>query len=390
MLAVTDPRGGKVAREGGRRRYKPVRGWAVAPVASPSMAPTRNAIIAGTGLIGGSVGMALRKAGWHVTGIEPDAERAEAAVAAGAVDVIGEAGPCDLAVAATPPSSLAAVVQQLLDAGEAIVTDVGTVKGPVVAAVSDPRFVGGHPMAGSEQDGLTGADPDLFRDAVWVLTPTGTTDDAALAQVREVVSGLGAQVIALAPERHDALVAVVSHVPHLTAAVLMRIAEERSTEHRALLRLAAGGFRDMTRVAAGHPAIWPEICAENRTAITDVLDELLDELVEMRLIVSGGDRDELLARLEAARDSRRSLSVGAPDLSRLTEVRIAIRDQKGELARITTLAADLDVNIYDLEIAHSAEGPRGVVLAVVESDGAEQFAQGLVEAGYRPSLNPLE
>ncbi|MDE0493536.1 MAG: prephenate dehydrogenase/arogenate dehydrogenase family protein [Acidimicrobiaceae bacterium] len=354
------------------------------------MAPTRSAIIAGTGLIGGSVGMALRKAGWHVTGIEPDAERAEAAVAAGAVDVIGEAGSCDLAVAATPPSSLAAVVQQLLDAGAAIVTDVGSVKAPVVAAVSDPRFVGGHPMAGSEQDGLTGADPDLFRDAVWVLTPTGTTDDAALAQVREVVSGLGAQVIALAPERHDALVAVVSHVPHLTAAVLMRIAEERSTEHRALLRLAAGGFRDMTRVAAGHPAIWPEICAENRTAITDVLDELLDELVEMRLIVSGGDRDELLARLEAARDSRRSLSVGAPDLSRLTEVRIAIRDQKGELARITTLAADLDVNIYDLEIAHSAEGPRGVVLAVVESDGAEQFAQGLVEAGYRPSLNPLE
>ena len=334
--------------------------------------------------------MALRKAGWHVTGIEPDAERAEAAVAAGAVDVIGEAGPCDLAVAATPPSSLAAVVQQLLDAGAAIVTDVGSVKAPVVAAVDDPRFVGGHPMAGSEQDGLTGADPDLFRDAVWVLTPTGTTDDAALAQVREVVTGLGAQVIALAPERHDALVAVVSHVPHLTAAVLMRIAEGRSTEHRALLRLAAGGFRDMTRVAAGHPAIWPEICAENRTAITDVLDELLDELVEMRLIVSGGDRDELLARLEAARDSRRSLSVGAPDLSRLTEVRIAIRDQKGELARITTLAADLDVNIYDLEIAHSAEGPRGVVVAVVESTGADQFARGLVEAGYRPSLNPLE
>ena len=354
------------------------------------MGPSRTAMIAGTGLIGGSVGMALRKAGWHVTGIEPDAERAEAALAAGAVDLIGEPGPCDLAVAATPPASLAAVVQQLLDAGAAVVTDVGSVKAPVAAAVSDPRFVGGHPMAGSEQDGVTGADPDLFRDAVWVLTPTATTDDAALAGVREVVSQFGAQVIALAPERHDALVAVVSHVPHLTAAVLMRIAEGRSSEHRALLRLAAGGFRDMTRVAAGHPAIWPEICVENRVAITDVLDELLDELVEMRLIVSGGDHAELLARLEAARDSRRSLSAGAPEPSRLTEVRIAIRDQKGELARITTLAADLDVNIYDLEIAHSAEGPRGVVLAVVQSDSAEQFARGLAEAGYRPSLNPLE
>ena len=354
------------------------------------MAPSRTAIIAGIGLIGGSVGMALRKSGWHVIGIDPDAERAEAAVAAGAVDAIGEPGPCELAVAATPPASLAAVVQQLLDAGAAIVTDVGSVKAPVCAAVTDPRFVGGHPMAGSEQDGLTGADPDLFREAVWVLTPTETTDDSTLAEVREVVSQLGAQAIALAPERHDALVAVVSHVPHLTAAVLMRIAEGRSIEHRALLRLAAGGFRDMTRVAAGHPAIWPEICVENRSAITDVLDELLDELVEMRLIVAGGDRQELLARLEAARESRRSLSVGAPEPSRLTEVRIAIRDQKGELARITTLAADLDVNIYDLEIAHSAEGPRGVALAVVQSDRAEQFAQALVEAGYRPSLNPLE
>ena len=353
------------------------------------MAGTRSAIIAGMGLIGGSVGMALRRAGWHVTGVEPDTGRAEAAVAAGAADRIGEPGPCDLAVAATPPATLATVVHELLDAGAAAVTDVGSVKAPVVAAVNDPRFVGGHPMAGSEQDGLAGAEPDLFRDAVWVLTPTAITDDAALAEVRGIVSQLGAQPIALAPERHDALVAVVSHVPHLTAAVLMRIAEGRSTEHRALLRLAAGGFRDMTRVAAGHPAIWPEICVENRAAITDVLDELLDELVEMRLIVSGGDRKELLARLEAARDSRRSLSVGAPEPSRLTEVRIAIRDQKGELARITTLAADHDVNIYDLEIAHSAEGPRGVVLALVDSDVAEHFVRALTEVGYRPSLHPL-
>ena len=145
----------------------------------------------------------------------------------------------------------------------------------------------------------------------------------------------------------------------------------------------------MTRVAAGHPAIWPEICVENRAAITDVLDELLDELVEMRLIVSGRDRHELLARLESARNSRRSLAAGAPEPSQLTEVRIAIRDQKGELARITTLAADLDVNIHDLEIAHSAEGARGVVLALVDSALAEQFTDGLAEAGYRPSLKPL-
>ena len=333
--------------------------------------------------------MALRRAGWHVTGLEPDVRRADTAVEVGAVDRIGEPGPCHLAVVATPPSALAETAERLLEAGAEVVTDVGSVKTPVASAVADPRFVGGHPMAGNEQDGLTGADPDLFRDAVWVLTPTEATEDASLAAVRETVSSFGAQVISLTPERHDALVAVVSHVPHLTAAVLMRIAEGRSSEHRALLRLAAGGFRDMTRVAAGHPAIWPDICMENRAAITDVLDELLDELVEMRLIVSGGDRPELLARLEAARTSRRSLSDGAPEPSRLTEVRVAIRDQKGELARITTQAADLDVNIYDLEIAHSAEGARGVGLLLVDSDAAERFGRGLADAGYRPSLNQL-
>ena len=194
--------------------------------------------------------MALRRGGWHVAGLEPDTRRARTAVEGGAVDCIGGPGPCDLAVAATPAGMLADTAKNLLRAGAGIVTDVGSVKVPVVSAVADPRFVGGHPMAGNEQDGITGADPDLFRDAVWVLTPTETTEDAALAVVRETISGFGAQVLSLTPQRHDALVAVVSHVPHLTSAVLMRIAEGRSNEHRALLRLAAGGFRDMTRVAA--------------------------------------------------------------------------------------------------------------------------------------------
>ena len=147
-------------------------------------------------------------------------------------------------------------------------------KASIVDAVADPRFVGGHPMAGSEQDGVEGADAELFEGATWVLTPTEGTDASAFAQVRQIVGTLGAEVVALPPERHDELVAVVSHVPHLAAATLMRLADERSEEHRALLRLAAGGFRDMTRIAAGHPGIWPDICSDNRAAIVGVLDDL--------------------------------------------------------------------------------------------------------------------
>jgi prephenate dehydrogenase len=346
-------------------------------------------MVVGTGLIGGSVGLALRSAGWHVIGIDAVPEVAARALEVGAIDEIGEPGQCDLAVIATPVNHLAEMATTLLDAGAAIVTDVGGVKSTVTDAVDHPRFVPGHPMAGNEQDGIEGADVDLFRGAVWVLTPTANTDDDAFASVRQIVTSLGAQAIVIPPARHDALVAMVSHVPHLTAATLMRLADGRAVEHRALLRLAAGGFRDMTRIASGHPAIWPDICAENRVAITEVLDELMTELGNLRDLIADGEREKLLDILEAARLARRNLPTTAPAPDRLTEMRIPVRDEKGEIASIATLAADLDVNIYDMEIAHSAEGPRGVIIALVDTDLAERFHGGLMALGYRPSLTPL-
>jgi prephenate dehydrogenase len=349
-----------------------------------------SAIVVGVGLIGGSVGLALRQAGWHVTGVDRDDERLAEAVAVGAIDEAGEPGPCDLAVVATPVDDIADGVRTALAAGAAVVTDVGSVKGPLATEIDDPRFVPGHPMAGSEQDGLTGAGGDLFSGATWVLCPTDSTDDAAFAEVRDLVAGFGPQPIVMPADRHDTLVAIVSHVPHLTAATLMRLADERAVEHRALLRLAAGGFRDMTRIAAGHPAIWPAICHQNQAAITGVLDELIGELTRLRGVVAEGSADDLLAHLEAARHARRNLPTTAPQAEALSEMRIPVLDRRGELAAIATLAADLDVNIFDLEIAHSAEGPRGVVVVVVESALAERLQGGLMAQGYRPSIRALD
>ena len=184
--------------------------------------------------------------------------------------------------------------------------------------------------------------------------------------------------------------AVVSHVPHLAAASLMRLADDRSTEHRALLRLAAGGFRDMTRIASGHPGIWPDICAENRTAIVDVLDGLLASLGEVRDIVADADRDGLLTMLEQARSARANLPSRLTGVGDLCEVRIPVPDRAGVLAEVTTLAGTLDVNIADLEIAHSSEGDRGVLILLVEAGAAERLRGGLAEQGFRPSVTPLE
>ncbi|HEV8297674.1 MAG TPA: prephenate dehydrogenase/arogenate dehydrogenase family protein, partial [Acidimicrobiales bacterium] len=268
---------------------------------------------------------------------------------------------------------------------------VGSVKGPVVNAVDDARFIGGHPMAGSEQEGLEGATPQMFEGAVWVLTPTVSTDDAALAQIAGLVSSFGADAVALAPERHDALVAVVSHVPHLTAATLMGLAANRAEEHAALLRLAAGGFRDMTRIASSHPAIWPDICAENRTAIVDTLDGLIGGLQQMRAYVDTGDRDALLRTLTTAREARKNLPIRGGDRpTNLAEVRIPVPDRLGVAAEVFTLAAELSVDVVDFEVAHSAEGRQGVIIVVVEARAADVFRGGLLARGYRPSVQPLE
>jgi prephenate dehydrogenase len=348
------------------------------------------AAIVGTGLIGGSIGLALRRRGWHVTGTDEDGSTAARALELGALDAVGFDPAAEITFLATPVRAVASAARAALEVGPGIVTDVGSVKSSIVEAVADPRFIGGHPMAGSEQDGIDGADADLFAGAVWVLTPTAATDDTSFARLRAVITDLGADVVALAPDHHDALVAVVSHVPHLTAASLMSLADDRSTEHRALLRLAAGGFRDMTRIASGHPGIWPDICAENRTAIVDVLDGLLASLAEVRTIVAEADRDGLLTVLEQARTARANLPSRLTGVGDLCEVRIPVPDRAGVLAEVTTLAGTLDVNIADLEIAHSSEGDRGVLILVVEAGAADRLRTGLADQGYRPSVTPLE
>jgi prephenate dehydrogenase len=344
----------------------------------------RRAQVVGTGLIGGSIGLALRAAGWHVTGSDP--ARAERALELGAVEAVGDDPEAELTFVATPVGTVA----ELAKGRPGVVTDVGSVKAGIVAAVDEPHFVGGHPMAGSEQEGVDGSRADLFQGAVWVLTPVATTAPEAHALVRSVVSSFGADVVELTPERHDALVAVVSHVPHLTAASLMGLAAERSEEHAALLRLAAGGFRDMTRIAAGHPGIWPDICVENGPAIAETLDRLILELQAMRDRVATADRSGLLHALERARSARLNLPGRVASVAETAEVRVPVPDRPGVLADITTLASELGVNIHDLEIAHSTEGDAGVVLLLVDAAAASRFTQGLGERGYRPVVRGLE
>ena len=351
--------------------------------------PQRRAAVVGTGLIGGSIGLALRARGWHVTGRDRDPDRSALALALGAIDAVGHDPTAEVSFIATPVGSVAAEARVALE-GPGVVTDVGSAKASIVRGIDDARFVGGHPMAGSEQEGVEGADANLFSGAVWALTPVESTDPAAHSLVRSVVASLGAEVVELAPERHDELVAMVSHVPHLTAATLMRLASGRADEHGVLLRLAAGGFRDMTRVAAGHPGIWPDICVENAPAIVELLTSLERALAEVRGLVAAADRAGLLATLEEARSARVNLPSRFVQPDRLAELRVPVPDRPGVLAEITTLATELGVNIDDLEIAHSSEGDAGVAILLIDLGSVDRLVSALAARGYHASSRPLQ
>ena len=349
----------------------------------------KKANVFGLGLIGGSLALALADAGYEVGGHDSDKSKIDVALEREIISFPGLYSDAEVTFVATPVGTVAQAVTESLDLTTGVVTDVGSVKASISSQISDPRFVPGHPMAGSELDGLDGADASMFAGAVWVLTPSSNSSDTAFAVVAELVAKFGAEIVAMDAEQHDDLVAVVSHVPHLTAATLMRIADNRSEEHMALLRLAAGGFRDMTRIASGRPGIWLDICEQNKTSIVRGLDALILGLTDMRDVVAASDRDGLLSRLEQARRARMNLPTGAGSVEDLAEVRIPIPDRPGAAADVFTLSGELGVNIYDFEVVHSAEGDRGIMVTVVRAEHAEVFRGGLLARGFRPAIQPL-
>ncbi|NNE95307.1 MAG: prephenate dehydrogenase/arogenate dehydrogenase family protein [Acidimicrobiales bacterium] len=352
--------------------------------------PERRAWVIGCGLIGGSLASGLTQRGWHVSVTDSDDSTVRIALDKGYAQEARPDPDASIVFCATPVGVIPAIAAEALAVCAGVVTDVGSTKGQVVEAVTHERFVGGHPMAGSEQDGIAGADPDLFVGATWVLTPRPDTEARIFSTVRGVVRSLGAEVLTMPARTHDEMVAQVSHVPHLTAAALMNLADESSVEHRALLRLAAGGFRDMTRISAGRPSIWPDIISSNTTSIAAGLDSLIDRLTAIRAAVKDGRSDELLATLERARIARINLPTGITPSDRLVEFAIPIPDRPGEIAAIATLATELDVNIHDIELTHSGEGRRGVMLLFTDESARDLLVGGLIAKGYRPTVRSLD
>ncbi len=365
-----------------------------ASTALQQRAPRRVAII-GTGLIGASLGLALCRLVDidAVVGYDADEAELETALRRGALT---EAAPsaaaaaegADLVVLAVPVSAVGAVAAEVGPAlaPGALLTDVASVKASVVealqrAAPPHAHVIGGHPMAGSHEVGAAHASAELFVGATYLLTPTTYTDPLAFGRLHALVTRLGARPLAVAPERHDLLVAVVSHLPQLAATTLMNLASDRAREeHAGLLLLAAGGFRDATRVAASNPDLWLEIVRENRAAITAVLDDYAEHVAALRGALAGPDDEGLREVLDRARAARRSLPGKEVPSGTLVELLVAIPDRPGVLAEVATTVGAVPVNIEDLSIEHAAEGGRGQLRLLIAGTEAAAAARVALEA----------
>ncbi len=355
--------------------------------------------VVGTGLIGGSLALALRRAGLRVRGYDADAERLARALDRGVIDEAASSladayAGVDVAFVAVTVSAVADAVTAALDAGVGAVSDVGSVKAPVVRAVeaqaggAASRFVGGHPMAGSAgEEGIEGADADLFVGASWVLTPTAGTDPGAFTAVRDLVAVTGARIMAVEPELHDELVAIVSHLPHLAASAVMHLAADDEANHDTIWRLAAGSFRAMTRVSGRSSGIWPDICVENQAAILHILDRYMKELERVRELVVTAERAPLLDFFEVARAEVSNLPDRAAGAGPLVELSMPVPDRPGVLAEVTTLAGRRAVNIVDLDISHGPTG--GVLVMVVPAAGVDALVAGLDALGYHTTRREL-
>jgi prephenate dehydrogenase len=356
--------------------------------------------IVGTGLIGASVALAAKRVGSsEVVGYDPEPQALHAAVQRGAVDRSASSLPeavenAELAVVAAPVAQLAGQVRDVLEASPegCTVTDVGSTKVAVSsAALGSGRFVGGHPVCGSEARGAEHASAELFEGATWFLTPLAATEPERYRLVHGFVSGLGATPVAVDPVAHDRLVALTSHLPHVLANLLVNQAGAGRIDGHEPLAAAGGSLRDMTRVAGANPRIWVDIFLENAGPVREALGEHRKQLGRLEQALADGDAGFLAKWIgEAAGNRQRMLADAYPDPGALQQLRVHVPDRPGVLAGITQALGAERINIEDFELLHMSPDRGGTLTVLVTGENEARRAADLLEAqGYGVVVAPV-
>src|ERR671931_1131469 len=355
--------------------------------------------IIGTGLIGASVGLAAKRAGVdHVAGYDFHETAGHIAKDRGAVDelcaaddeVLGQE--LDLVVVAVPVLALRSVLTGILESEwGCTITDVGSTKANLAAAIQDPRFVGGHPVTGSEAQGPEHATADLFDGATWFLTPATHTDPKRYRLVHGFVASLGATPVAIDPGAHDRLVALTSHMPHALANALVNQAGSERINGHEPLQAAGGSLRDMTRVAGANPRIWVDIFLDNADVLADALADHRGRLEQVERALRNRDAGFLAKWIgEAALNRRKMLADAYPDPGSLQQLRVHVPDRPGVLAGITQALGAERINIEDFELHHMSPDRGGTLTVLITGEDEARRAAELLEAqGYGVVVTPM-
>ena len=364
--------------------------------------------IIGLGMIGASFACACKEfdASIEILGIDSSYETLEIALSKGWVntaalptddalcDFVNEG--CDLVLLAIPVDFAGEYFEKLATWGYAgIISDTASTKGRICAMAEDilPEpaiFIPGHPMAGSEINGITGAKSQMFRGAHWILCPDDRTPVTAYMEFHDLLTSIGARVISLPREDHDGAVALVSHVPHIVASSLVQLVNQHVDDQGTLFRLAAGGFKDSTRIAAGSSHLWSGILLDNAEEVSGCLRELRGVIESYRLAISKGNRLLLEELLEQSAAARRAIPPRwVPATEALYWARIQMENRQGAIAEITTQAGACGCNIQSIEIDHITAHTAMLSLVLTDEGDMEAFAHELRDSGYAVSIGPL-
>jgi prephenate dehydrogenase len=343
--------------------------------------------VVGAGLIGTSIALVCRRLGLEVVLRDTSAKNVRTASGLGAGRPVRATDRPQLVVVAVPPVTIADAIVEALGRSDAVVTDVGSVKAAPLEAVAGrvrpadlARYVGSHPMAGSERSGPLAASAALFDGRPWAVTPHPGAAPDAVGLVESLVLECGASPLRMAPAEHDRAVARTSHLPHLAAVLVAGRLAAAPAEH---LALSGQGVRDVTRVAASDPELWQQILEANSEAVLDLLAEVRDDLDSLITAVAadaGPDLVEILARGNAGTAAIPGKHGGPVRPTR--SVFVSVPDHPGELARLFGDAGEIGVNIEDVHIDHDPGRPVGLTELVVEQGSAEHLLAALESRGW--------
>lgn len=347
----------------------------------------------GLGLIGGSIAKAIRKyhPDYHILAYNRSKEALASALSSGIIDGVCEEmkdprfGTCDYVFLCAPVEinlECLAYLKEIRQDG-CIITDVGSVKGIIHQKVEElgmtDCFIGGHPMAGSEKIGFDHSNERILENAYYILTPGGEVGLEYIGDFTELIRSLGAIPMVLTAEEHDFITAGVSHLPHIIASALVNLVKTLDNDAEYMKTIAAGGFRDITRIASSSPVMWQQICMENHENISNVLDDYIRMLIQIRCSIDNKEADNIFDMFASSKDYRDSIDIVDNSLiPRSYVLYIDVADEAGAIATIATILATEKVSIKNIGIIHNREFEDGVLKIEFYTDAALEQAKVLL------------